>query len=404
MTAQTQSSKHWLSLTSAATAAVVVGFASTILVVIEGVKHVGATASQQASTAASLCFAMAACSAILAIRYKQPIMVAWSTPGSVLMATGATGIAFPEAVGAFMFAGALMVLTALIKPLSTAISKLPPSLAAAMVAGVLLRYVLGVPTAALDLPVFVVPLIIAFFALRMLVPMFTVPVIVGLGLVFAFISGSFSGPVHVGVTPLEFVMPQFNWQVIVGLGVPLYLVTMASQNLPGFAVLKAHGYHPPISASLWVTGLGSLLTAPFGTHAVNMAAITAALVAGPDAHPDPNQRWKMIYPYTVLYVIFGLAAGTFVSLLGAMPKPLITAIAGLALFSPLMAGVSAMVKEQKDIEAAMVTFLVTASGITLMGVGAAFWGLLAGLLVWAAKQLLSTSPVNPNRSEVKGNR
>jgi benzoate membrane transport protein len=230
--------------------------------------------------------------------------------------------------------------------------------------------------------VFVVPLIIAFFALRMLVPMYTVPVIVLLGLVFAGLSGTFAGPVHVGITPLEFVMPQWNVQVLIGLGLPLYLVTMASQNIPGFAVLKAHGYQPPVTACLAVTGIGSLLSAPFGSHAVNMAAITAALVAGPDAHPDPKQRWKMIYPYTVLYVIFGLAAGTFVSLLGAMPKPLVVAIAGLALFSPLMSGITAMVKEQKDIEAAMVTFLVTASGITLLGVGAAFWGLLAGLVVW----------------------
>jgi benzoate membrane transport protein len=388
LTTQIQTSNNWLSLTSAATAAVVVGFASTILVVMEGMKAVGATVAQQMSAAAVLCYAMAACSAILAIRYKQPIMVAWSTPGSVLMATGAAGIAFSDAVGAFMVAAGLMILTALIRPLANAISKLPAGLAAGMLAGVLLRYVLGVPNAALDLPVFVVPLIIAFFALRLLVPMFTVPVIVLLGLVFAGLSGSFSSPVHLGVTPLEFVMPTWNLQVIIGLGVPLYLVTMASQNLPGFAVLKANGYQPPILACLGVTGLGSLLTAPFGTHAVNMAAITAALVAGPDAHPDPKRRWKMIYPYTLLYVIFGLAAGTFVSLLGAMPKPLITAIAGLALFSPLMGGVMAMGKEQKDIEAAMVTFLVTASGITIVGVGAAFWGLLAGLLVWVAKRTL----------------
>ncbi len=381
----TQTANNWLSLTSAATAAVVVGFASTILVVIEGAKAVGATPTQQASTAAILCFTMALTSFILAFRYKQPIMVAWSTPGSALMATGATGIAFPDAVGAFMVAGALMVLTALIKPLSVAISRLPPALAAAMLAGVLLRYVLGVPSAALDLPVFVVPLIIAFFALRVLVPMFTVPVIVVLGLVFAGLSGSFSGPVHIGVTPLELVWPHWNLQVVIGLGLPLYLVTMASQNLPGFAVLKANGYQPPITACLFVTGLGSVLTAPFGTHAVNMAAITAALVAGPDAHPDPKQRWKMIYPYTLLYVVFGLAAGTFVSLLGAMPKSLVTAIAGLALFSPLMAGLTGMVKDPRDVEAAMVTFLVTASGVTIYGIGAAFWGLLAGLLVWAVK-------------------
>jgi benzoate membrane transport protein len=382
----TSSGSHWASLTSAAMAAVVVGFASTILVCMEGARAVGANAAQQASMAAALCFAMAGASFILAHYYKQPIMVAWSTPGSALMATSAMATTFPQAVGAFLFAAVLMILTSLIKPLSTAISKMPPAIAAAMLAGVLLRFVLGVPGAAVDLPMFVVPLIIAFFALRMLVPMYTVPVIVALGLIFAGLSGTFSGSVHVGVTALQFVMPQWNLQVIIGLGLPLYLVTMASQNVPGFAVLKAHGYQPPIASCLAVTGAATVITAPFGAHAVNMAAITAALVAGPDAHPDPGQRWKMIYPYSVLYVVFGLAAGTFVSLLGNMPKPLITAIAGLALFSPLMSGITAMVKDQKDIEAAMVTFLVTASGVTIFGVGAAFWGLIAGLLVWAVKQ------------------
>jgi benzoate membrane transport protein len=381
--------QHWFSLTAAAVAAVIVGFASTILVVMEGLRAVGATPSQQASAAASICFAMAITSAILAIRYKQPILVAWSTPGAALMATGVGGIAFPDAVGAFMFAGVLMLLTAFITPISKAIARMPPAIAAAMLAGVLLRFVLGVPTAALEMPVFVIPLVIAFFALRVLVPMYTVPVIVLLGLVFAGLSGGFSTPVHLGITPLEFVAPHFNVQVLIGLGVPLYLVTMASQNLPGFAVLKAHHYEPPVSASLAVTGLGSMIAAFFGTHAVNMAAITAALVAGPDCHPDPQQRWKMIYPYAALYVVFGLAAGTFVSLLSAMPKPLVIAIAGLALFAPLMAGIAGMVKDQKDTEAAVVTFLVTASGITLFGVGAAFWGLLVGLLVWGLKRALS---------------
>ncbi len=378
---------HWPSLISAATAAVIVGFASTILVVIEGARAVGATAAQQASVAASLCFAMAVTSAILAYRFRQPIMVAWSTPGAVLIATSASGISFQEAIGAYVFAGLLMVITALIKPVSEIINKMPASIAAAMLAGVLLRYVLGVPNAALAMPALVVPLVLAFFVLRMMVPMYTVPVVVVLGLVFAGISGAFSGAIPMGITPLTFDLPQWNTTAIIGLGLPLYLVTMASQNLPGFAVLRANGYEPPVAACLFVTGVGSLLAAPFGSHAVNMAAITAALVAGPDAHPDPRQRWKMIYPYALLYVVFGLAAGTFVALLGHMPKELVTAVAGLALFAPLMGGIAGMVKDQKDIEAALVTFLVTASGVSIIGVGAAFWGLLAGLLVWAAKRL-----------------
>ena len=378
--------RHWPSLISSATAAVIVGFASTILVVIEGARAVGANPAQQASVAAILCFAMAAASFILAFRARMPIMVAWSTPGAVLLATSAAGISFPQAIGAFVLAGALTVLTALITPLSRAIERMPASIAAAMLAGVLLRYVLGVPTAALGSPALVMPLILAFFALRFVVPMYAVPVIVALGLLIAGLTGAFDQGVTLAVTPLTFDWPEWNPQVLISLGIPLYLVTMASQNLPGFAVLRANGYAPPVSACLLVTGIGSILSAPFGSHAINLAAITASLVAGPDAHPDPARRWKMIYPYTVLYVVFGLAAGTFVSMLGALPKELVTAIAGLALFSPLMGGISAMMKEPREIEAALVTFLTTASSITLFGIGAAFWGLLAGLILWGAQR------------------
>ncbi|MCA0434490.1 MAG: benzoate/H(+) symporter BenE family transporter [Proteobacteria bacterium] len=383
-------SSHWASLTSAATAAVIVGFASTILVVIEGARAVGANAAQQASTAAILCFAMAAASLYLAVRHRMPIMVAWSTPGSALIISSAHGaITWPEAIGAFIFAGVLMVLTGLVRPLERAIERMPAAIAAAMLAGVLLRFVLAVPGATLASPLLVGPLVIAFFALRIFVPMYTVPVVVGLGLLLALFGSGFTHEVQLGITPLTFDLPQWNWQVMLSLGLPLYLVTMASQNLPGFAVLKANGYSAPVSSCLTVTGITSIICAPFGSHAVNMAAITASLVAGPDAHPDPQQRWKMIYPYTALYIVFGLAAGTFVSLLGALPPDIITAVAGLALFGPLMGGMSAMVKEPSTLEAALVTFLVTASGISLYGVGAAFWGLLAGLLLWGAKQALT---------------
>lgn len=382
----TDSKQNWASLFSSATAAVIVGFASTILVVIEGARAVGANAAQQASVAAVLCFAMAVTSAILALRYRMPIMVAWSTPGSVLIATSAVGITFPQAIAAFILAGVLMSLTAVIAPLARAIERMPASIAAAMLAGVLLRYVLGVPIAALASPQFVLPLIFIFFVLRFFVPMYAVPIVVGLGLLFAALAGAFHSSIPVTITPLTFGWPEWNAQAMISLGIPLYLVTMASQNLPGFAVLRANGFSPPVSACLLVTGIGSVLAAPFGSHAINMAAITASIVAGPDAHPDPGQRWKMIYVYAPLYLVFGLAAGTFVALLGALPKDLVTAIAGLALFGPLMGGLSSMMKETRDIEPALVTFLTTASGISLFGIGAAFWGLIAGLALWAAQR------------------
>jgi benzoate membrane transport protein len=380
--------KHWLSLSTAALAAVVIGFASTILVLMQAAQAIGATFAQQASMAAILCFMMAITSFILCVRYKMPIIIAWSTPGAALIVGSAHGVTYPVALGAYVFAGVLMVLTGLVKPIERAIERMPPAIAAAMLAGVLLSYVLKVPPAAIAAPWLVMPLVIAFFSVRMIYPMYAVPVIVVLGLVLAAFSGGMGeGCCAIGITPLTFDVPQFNLPVMVGLGVPLFLVTMASQNLPGFAVLRAGGYQPPVSGCLLATGAASIVAAPFGGHAVNMAAITASLATGPDAHPDPAQRWKIAYPYFVLYVLVGLAAMSFVTILGALPKELVAAIAGLALFSPLMSGVIAMVKDSADVEAAMVTFLVTASGVTMFGVGAAFWGLVAGMMVWGVKRL-----------------
>ncbi len=378
---------HWLSLTAAAAAAVIIGFASTILVLMQAAQSIGATLAQQASMAAILCFMMALTTLVLCLRYKMPMLTAWSTPGAALIVGSAHGVSYQVALGSFVFAGILMVVTGLVRPLERAIERMPPAIAAAMLAGVLLSYVLKVPPAAIAAPWLVLPLVFAFFSIRMIYPMYAVPVIVVLGLVLAGFSGSMgAGCCALGVTPLSFDVPQFEWPVMLGLGVPLYLVTMASQNLPGFAVLRASGYQPQVSGALVVTGLGSILSAPFGGHAVNMAAITASLVTGPDAHPDPTQRWKIAYPYFVIYVAVGLAAMSFVTILGALPKELVAAIAGLALFAPLMSGITAMVKDSADLEAAMVTFLVTASGVVMFGVGAAFWGLVAGMVVWGVKK------------------
>ncbi len=378
----------WFSLISSTLAAVVVGFASTILVIMEAARNVGATPSQQASWAAALCFGMAISSFILSWRYRMPMITAWSTPGAVLIATSGSGISYQNALGAFVVAGLLMVVAGLIKPLEKAIEKIPAPIAAAMLAGVLLRYTLGVPGAALAMPLAVLPLVAVFFGLRLFYPLYAVPVVVVAGVAIAGFSGSFAGNCcGFGLTALEWTTPAFDVQTILSIGVPLFLVTMASQNLPGFAVLRASGYQPPVQPALLVTGATSVALAPFGSHAVNMAAITASMVTGPDCHPDPGKRWLVAWPYLVLYGVIGLMAASFVQVLGALPKELITAIAGLALFSPLMGGVTAMMKEPQDIESALVTFLVTASGITILGVGSAFWGLAAGLVLFGARHL-----------------
>lgn len=381
------SAKGWFSLTSSALTAVVVGFASTILLIMEAADAVGANEAEKASWAAALCIGMAITSFILSWRYKMPIITAWSTPGAALIATSASaGIDYRSAIGAFIAAGILMCITALFKPVARPIEKIPASIAAGMLAGVLLRYTMGVPGAAVELPFLVLPLIVIFFALRVWQPLFAVPVVVVAGVVLAASSGAFGqGCCSLSITQPIWTTPVFNWPVIVGLGLPLYLVTMASQNLPGFAVLKASGYQPPVTGSLWVTGLGSIAFAPFGSHQLNLAAITASIVTGPEAHPDPAKRWLVAWPYAILYILVGLAAASFVAILGSLPKPLITAIAGLALFAPLLGSATAMFKEKNEVEAALATFLVSASGITIYGVGAPFWGLVVGLLLYGAR-------------------
>jgi benzoate membrane transport protein len=381
----------WVSLTSAAIAAVVVGYVSTILIVMKGSEAVGASVAQQSSNAAMTCFGMAFGSLYLGWRYRMPLIVAWSTPGSALLAASSfagQGISYADAIGAFVFAGFLMVLTALVKPLARAISALPPAIAAAMLAGVLVKFVIAVPTAALASPGLVLPLVLVYFVLRFFNSMFAVPAVVIVGVALALLG---RGALHVPleITPLIFEMPTFNAQALVSIGVPVYLVTMASQNLPGLAVLRANGYQPPVAACLGVTGVGSMLCAPFGTLAINMAAITASLVASREAHEDPSERWKSVFPYFIVYVMFGLAAATFVGTLGALPKDIVAAIAGLALFGPLMNGITAMSKNANDLEPALITFIVTASGVVVFGIGAAFWGLLAGLIVWGAKRIVA---------------
>jgi benzoate membrane transport protein len=397
--------RGWFSLTSAAITAAVVGFASTILLIMEAARAVGATPAEQASWAAALCYGMAVTTLILSYLHRIPIITAWSTPGAALIATSAAGIGYREAIGAFLVAGSLMCLTALIKPLERAIERIPAPIAAAMLAGVLLRYCLGVPGAALEMPAYVLLLVALFFVLRLVSPVFAVPVIVAIGIAAALFTGQLAQDCcTLSVTSLRWTPPKFDAAAILSLGIPLFLVTMASQNLPGFAVIKAAGYAPPVSSSLGVTGVASLLLAPFGSHALNLAAITASIATGPDCHPDPGKRWLVALPYFVVYALVGIFAASFIGVLGALPKPLIVTIAGLALFGPLMGAAGTMFKEPRDIESALLTFLVTASGVSFpiwlasfasglldkdIVVGSAFWGLVAGLVLYAARHSIT---------------
>ncbi|MDX6346189.1 MAG: benzoate rane transport protein [Streptomyces sp.] len=367
--------------------AAVVGFASSFAVVVAGLRGVGADQGEATSGLLTLCVAMGVLGIGLGLRYRQPISIVWSTPGAaMLVAAGRQPGGYRYAVGAFVVAGGLMLLTGLSGRLGRLIAAIPAPIAAAMLAGVLLQICLAPARAAVQLPALALPVIAAWlllsrFARRWAIPGALVVALAGIawrpGPQGADISGSL-------LPSLTFTMPAFSVGSLIGLGVPLYLVTMASQNLPGAAVLATYGYEAPMRPVLLSTGAATVLGAPFGGFSVNLAAITAALAAGPDAHPLPERRWIASVTAGGAYLVFGLCAGSATLLLAAAPPLLIEAVAGLALLGALSGALGAAMADPGRREAAMVAFAVSASGITVAGVSAPFWGLLAGLTTLAA--------------------
>ena len=369
------------SIVVAAVVAALVGFGGTLAVVVAAARAVGADAAQTSSWVTALCLAMAGTSFYLSVRHRLPIITAWSTPGAALIAATNGAIGLPAAVGAFLLAGALVVVTAAFRPVGALVQRLPTGVAAGMLAGVLLRFVMAPFESAGTAPGLVLPLLGLFLVARLASPIGAVLVVLLAGCLLAWAQGLMGAmPDVLTLSLLQPVRPVFDPAVLLGLGVPLYLVTMASQNLPGFAVLRAAGYQPPSRSILAVTGLASLATAPFGAHASNLAAITAAICTGPDVHPDPAKRWLTGPVYALCYLVLALFGASLVQLFAAMPPALITTVAGVALIGPLAGAlVAALALEQQRFAAAL-ALVVTASGVSAHGIGAPFWGLLAGLV------------------------
>lgn len=375
------------SLVSSALVAALVGYGSTIALVVSAAAAVGATADQTASWVFAICIAKAAGSALLSLWSRVPVVLAWSTPGAALIAATA-GISISEAVAAFVMAGLLIALTGALKPLGRAVALIPDGVAAGMLAGVLLPFCLKGAAAAQTLPGLVFPMIAVFLLVRLRNPALAVLAALGLGLVLAFALGGATLPALALPLPrLTFIAPEIRADVLLGLGLPLYLVTMASQNLPGFATLRAHGYEPPVRAGLVTTGLLSAVSGLFGAHTTSMAAITAAICMGPDTHPDAGQRWKAGLAYAGFWTLLGVFSPVLLAVLTALPPALMAALVALALLGPLMGALSGAFAAPKTRFAATVTLAVTASGVAAFGVGAAFWGLVAGLAVQALEQL-----------------
>lgn len=366
--------------------AALVGFGSTIALVLAAAAALGATPAQTTSWVLAVCLAKAAGSAFLSMQARVPVVLAWSTPGAALMAA-TQGVTMAEAVGAFLLAGGLIALTGALRPLGRVVAMIPDGIAAGMLAGVLLPFCLRVAGAAEALPLLVLPVVLVFALVRLVNPALAVLAALACGVALAFAGPATLPDLRFSLPALTFIAPEFRPGVLLGLGVPLYLVTMASQNLPGFATLRAAGYEPPVRAALGVTGGLSALAALFGGHTVNMAAITAAICLGDEVHPDRNQRWKVGLVYGAAWLALGLLGPVLLMIITALPGPLVTAIVGLALLAALTGALTAAFAQPSQRFAAVVTLTVSASGVAAFGIGAAFWGLLAGLAVFGIEQV-----------------
>ncbi|ROO89663.1 benzoate membrane transport protein [Actinocorallia herbida] len=373
----------------------VVGFASSFAVVLAGLRAVGADERQAASGLLILCLMLGLVAIFLGLRYRMPISIAWSTPGAALLATSAAeGVSYREALGAFAVTGCLIIVAGLSKTLGRLIAAIPVPLAAAMLAGVLLPLCLAPVHAVAELPRAAVPIVLTWLVLGRFAATrrWAVPAALAVSVVAVLLLRE-PGKASSGLLPvLTWEVPALSLQALVGVALPLFIVTMASQNVPGMGVLAANGYRPDLRPILVSTGAATVVTAPFGGHTLNLAAITAQLAAGPDAHPDPARRWIASVSSGVVYLFIALASGVAVSLIATSPPLLIETVAGLALLASLASALHTAVQDPAARDASVITFAVTASGITLLGIGAPFWGLLAGLTYSALNRFRSPKP------------
>lgn len=358
-----------------------VGFTSAFAVVLAGLRAVGATPAQAASGLLAVTLAMGAATVLLAWRTRLPITVAWSTPGAALLATTGTAAGgWPEAVAGFVVCGVLLAAVGLWRRLERWVRLIPVPLAAAMLAGVLVDLCLQPVLAVAERPLLVGPVVVVWLVLLRLAPRWAAPAAIGLAVLLAVASPEARALDPGDLVPsLTWTTPEPSWAAAVSVGVPLFVVTMASQNIPGVAVLAGLGYAAPLRPVMLVTGVGTVLAAPFGGHAINLAAISAALAAGPDAGADPRRRWRAAVVAGCGYVVLAVGSAAVAAVALAAPGGLIAAAAGLALVGTLAAALGGAFGPVDHREAAAVTFLVTVSGLGVGGVSAAFWGLLAGI-------------------------
>ncbi|WP_246636965.1 benzoate/H(+) symporter BenE family transporter [Actinoplanes hulinensis] len=365
--------------------AVLIGFTSSAAIVFSAARAAGADDAELASWMLALAVGMGVTCIGLSLRFRAPIVTAWSTPGAALLVTGLEGATMREAIGAFVVSAALITLIGVTGWFGRMMDRVPTSLTSALLAGVLIQFGIGLfASANQDLPL-IAAMFGTYLVARRFLPRYAVLTALAAGIAVAAATGSFRpGEVRFGWASPVFTMPSFTWQAVIGVALPLFVVTMASQNLPGVAVLRNDGYQVPVSPLITWTGAVNLVLAPFGAFGLNLAAITAAICTGPHAHPDPRRRYLASVWAGVFYLCVAALGATITSLLAALPAVLVLGIAGIGLLGTIGSSLTTGLRDDRWREAAVVTLLATASGIELLGVGSAFWGLIAGLLTAAA--------------------
>lgn len=369
--------------------AVLVGFTSSVAIVFQAAQSFGATPAQITSWIWALGLGMGLCSLVPSLLLRKPVMVAWSTPGAAVLATaGAAGsFSMGEAVGAFMVCSLLVILVGATRGLERVADRIPMEIASALLAGVLARFGIQAFAAAQTALPLVLLMVGAYLVARRMAGRYAVVFTLMVGILWVLITGQMAWSMEpVRLAMPVFVAPQWSVSAIVSLAIPLFVVTMASQNLPGMAVIRASGYELPVSRLITMTGWASLVLAPFGAFALNFSAITAAICMGPEAHEDRSKRYTAAASCGAIYIVIGLFGALVTGLLTSFPKELVVAIAGIALLSTIGNGLASALRDERHREPALITFLVTLSGITLMDIGSAFWGVVVGSLALFVQQ------------------
>ncbi|MDO9181354.1 MAG: benzoate/H(+) symporter BenE family transporter [Bacteriovorax sp.] len=358
-----------------------VGMTSSAIIIFQAASSAGLSPIESSSWLGSLCIGMGILTIVISMYYKSPILFAWSTPGAAILVTGLKGVLLSDAIGAFLFSAFLISIFGISGIFEKLMNKIPLSIASALLAGVLFHFATDTFIAIKTQPILIIVMLFTYLISKMFFPKLSMLFVVIISFILATIFHLLHfEEIQVTLTHFQYTSPTFSFKTILSIGLPLFIVTMASQNLTGITVMRAHNFHTPISPLITFSGLMNLIIAPFGGFAINLAAITAAIAMGPIAHHRAEKRYFAAVFSGIIYLIIGIFSGTVMSIFAAFPKEMVVGIAGIALFGTIASCLDQSLKDLKNREAAFITFAVTASGLSIYGMASAFWGLIAGLI------------------------